>query len=82
MLFLAPGIVLLSSCAGVTGMLWAAPIADILAFVLAIILMAVEYRAIKRKQARRVTEDTRLDARSEKPHISRGENTTGPEGIY
>lgn len=81
-LFLVPGILLLSSCAGVTGMLWAAPIADILAFVLAIILIAVEYRAIKRKQARQIAEDTRPGTLNEKLQISRGKNTAGPEGIY
>ena len=80
-LFLVPGILLLSSCAGVTGMLWAAPIADILAFVLAIILIAVEYRAIKRKQARQIAEDTRPGTLNEKLQISRGKNTAGPEGI-
>ena len=48
-----------------TGMLWAAPM-RYLAFVLAIILIAVEYRAIKRKQARQIAEDTRPGALNEK----------------
>lgn len=47
--FLVPGVVILSRCFGVTGMLWAAPIADILAFIMTGILITAEYRAIQRK---------------------------------
>lgn len=44
-IFFVPGLIVLSARFGVTGMLWAAPIADILAFTLTIILLVREYRA-------------------------------------
>lgn len=46
-LFLTPGVVLFASAWGVTGMLWAAPAADVLAFALTLILLVREYRAVK-----------------------------------
>lgn len=49
--FLVPGVVILARCFGVTGMLWAAPIADILAFMMTGIFITAEYRAIRKKAA-------------------------------
>lgn len=46
--FLVPGVILLASIYGVTGMLWAAPIADVLAIALTILLISLEYKKIHR----------------------------------
>lgn len=45
--FLVPGVILLAGRFGVTGMLWAAPIADVLAFILTAALLLPEYRAMR-----------------------------------
>lgn len=50
--FLVPGVVFLSMKFGVTGMLWAAPIADVLSLVLTIILVSHEYKCLKRMEIR------------------------------
>lgn len=47
--FLIPGVILLSNFFGVTGMLWAAPIADVLSFALTIALILLEYRKMNRE---------------------------------
>ena len=47
--FLVPGVVILSFAGGVTGMLWAAPIADVLAFLTTVVLVGAEYRQTKRR---------------------------------
>ena len=44
--FLVPGVVLLGMFSGVTGMLWAAPLADALSFLLTVVLIYTEYRAV------------------------------------
>lgn len=49
MAFLIPGVILLSNFFGVTGMLWAAPIADVLSFALTIALILLEYRKMSRE---------------------------------
>ena len=49
-IFLVPGVIILASCFGVTGMLWAAPIADVLAFLLAAVLVVLEYKTVARKE--------------------------------
>lgn len=46
-IFLVPGVIILANLGGVTGMLWAAPVADFLAFLLTIVLILTEYRAVK-----------------------------------
>lgn len=46
--FFVPGLLLLAPRFGVTGMLWAAPIADVLAFILTVLLVWQEYRVIRR----------------------------------
>lgn len=43
--FLVPGVILLSNSFGVTGMLWAAPIADVLSFLLTVVLVTCVYRS-------------------------------------
>ncbi len=48
--FLAPGVVLLSNRFGVTGMLWAAPIADVLAFLLTLLLVGLECVSLRRQE--------------------------------
>lgn len=48
--FLVPGVILLASIYGVTGMLWAAPIADVLAIALTILLISLEYKKIHRME--------------------------------
>ena len=48
--FLVPGVVILSSLFGVTGMLWAAPVADVLSFLLTILLIGMESKSIRRKE--------------------------------
>lgn len=50
--FLVPGLLLLGGRFGVTGMLWAAPAADVLALMLTVILVGTEYRAIRREAER------------------------------
>ena len=50
--FLVPGVILLSMAFGVTGMLWAAPIADVLSLILTIILVSHEYKCLKRMEVR------------------------------
>lgn len=48
--FLVSGVAILSAYFGVTGGLWAAPVADVLPFLLTIWLIGVEYRAIHRRE--------------------------------
>lgn len=48
-LFLVPGVIILASFFGVTGMLWAAPLADVLAFSLTAVLVFLEYKSVARK---------------------------------
>lgn len=50
--FLLPGVVILAFAGGVTGMLWAGPIADVLSIVLTAIVVLFELRALRRKQQR------------------------------
>lgn len=45
--FLIPCLIILSYNFGINGMLWAAPIADILAFILACIMILKEYKILK-----------------------------------
>lgn len=45
-----PGVILLASIYGVTGMLWSAPIADVIATALTILLISMEYKALHRKE--------------------------------
>lgn len=52
--FLVPGVVLLSRFFGVTGMLWAAPIADVLSFFLTLVLLALEYRSVRNQMEEHV----------------------------
>lgn len=54
--FLVPGVIILAELSGVTGMLWAAPIADILAFILTVFLVRSEYKAINRNYNRQTEE--------------------------
>lgn len=49
-LFLVPGVIVLASCFGVTGMLWAAPLADVLAFLLTAVLVFLEYKSVALKE--------------------------------
>lgn len=49
-IFLVPGVVVLASRFGVTGMLWAAPVADVLAFSLTVVLVILEYKTAARKE--------------------------------
>ena len=49
--FFVPGVLLLSASAGVTGMLWAAPISDVLSILLAVLLIALEFRSMRRLEA-------------------------------
>ena len=49
--FLVPGVVVLAHFYGVTGMLWAAPIADVLALALTAVLVGGECRAMRRQMA-------------------------------
>lgn len=51
-IFLVPGVILLSMAFGVTGMLWAAPIADVLSLILTIILVSHEYKCLKRMEVK------------------------------
>ncbi len=44
----APGLIILASMFGVVGMLWAAPIADVIAFILAIIFIILEFKSLKK----------------------------------
>ena len=55
MIFLAPGIVILSQVFGVTVMLWAAPAADVLAFGLTVILVVPEWHSIRTRANRSET---------------------------
>lgn len=45
--FLVPGVMILASRFGVTGMLWAAPIADVLALVFTVVLVRGECRVMR-----------------------------------
>ncbi len=45
--FLVPGVIILSKLSGVTGMLWAGPLADILSFFFTLLLIMLEYRAMR-----------------------------------
>ncbi len=46
-IFFVPAILLLARRGGVTGMLWAAPCADVLAFLLTLVLVGLEYRSVR-----------------------------------
>lgn len=48
-IFFVPGLLLLAPRVGVTGMLWAAPIADVLSLLVTIVLVALQYRSIMKK---------------------------------
>ena len=45
--FLIPSLIILSYNFGISGMLWAAPIADVLAFFLAVIMISGEYKTLR-----------------------------------
>ena len=45
--FFVPGLMILGAAGGVTGMLWAAPIADILAFAVTAVLLFLQLREIR-----------------------------------
>ena len=47
-IFFVPALLILAPNVGVTGMLWSALIADVLSFILTIVLIATEYKGIKR----------------------------------
>ena len=64
--FLVPGIILLSSVFGVTGMLWAAPIADVLSLLLTVLLVSHEYQYLKRMEARNAQNQTPENANLER----------------
>ena len=49
--FFVPGLLLLSAAGGVTAMLWAAPIADVLAAALTAVLLRREMRNLRRRAA-------------------------------
>jgi Na+-driven multidrug efflux pump len=49
--FLVPAVIIMAVNFGVTGMLWAAPIADVLAFVVTVVLIGREIKAMKRLEA-------------------------------
>ena len=46
--FFVPGIIILAMNFGVTGMLWAAPLADVLSVILTVFLVVSEYRSVKK----------------------------------
>jgi putative MATE family efflux protein len=46
-IFLVPAVIILAAHSGVTGMLWAGPIADVLAFVFTVILITREIKVMK-----------------------------------
>lgn len=48
--FLVPGVILLSGAFGVTGLLWSAPIADVLSLILTVTLIGIEYKTITHKE--------------------------------
>lgn len=48
LLFQFPAMIIMSSLWGITGLLWAAPAADILAFVIALIFVIVEMKHMER----------------------------------
>lgn len=50
--FLVPGVVILARLFGVTGMLWAAPVADVLSLFLTVLLIGLEYRAVRQTENR------------------------------
>jgi putative MATE family efflux protein len=50
-IFLVPAVIIMAVNFGVTGMLWAAPIADVLAFLFTVILIARELKTIKYLEA-------------------------------
>lgn len=53
--FFVPAIIILAMNFGVTGMLWAAPLSDVLSVILTAFLVVSEYRAVKKKpEARRL----------------------------
>lgn len=47
-LFFVPGLLILAPMGGVSTMLWAAPLADVLAFILTVILISAEYKSVKK----------------------------------
>ena len=51
-LFLVPLVVWFALQFGIVGMLWAAPCADVLSFILTILLVALEYRSMRKRQSR------------------------------
>jgi Na+-driven multidrug efflux pump len=53
-IFLVPAVIIMAVNFGVTGMLWAAPIADILAFIFTVILIAHEIKLIRHLEVKRI----------------------------
>jgi Na+-driven multidrug efflux pump len=51
--FLVPAVIIMTVNFGVTGMLWAAPIADVLAFVFTLILVSRELKIMKQLEAKK-----------------------------
>jgi len=49
-LFLLPAEFILSSLMGITGVLWAGPAADTLAFILAVIIVGYELKILKKEE--------------------------------
>jgi Na+-driven multidrug efflux pump len=52
-IFLAPAIIIMAIHFGVTGMLWAGPVADVLAFIVTVVLIARELGMMKQLEAAR-----------------------------
>ena len=50
MIFLVPGVVLLARFSGMTGMLWAGPIADVLSILLTVLLVVLELKGIHKME--------------------------------
>ncbi len=51
LLFQLPAMVFMSSLWGITGLLWAAPVADLLAFIVTFIFIALQMRELNRKKS-------------------------------
>jgi Na+-driven multidrug efflux pump len=52
-IFLVPAVIIMSIHFGIIGMLWAGPIADVLAFIVTIILIIREVKTMKRMEVKK-----------------------------
>lgn len=83
-LFLIPAFITLGSCFGITGILYAGPVADGLAFMVAGVLLALEVKHLKQgnQNSQALADDTSTDNQLDKPIVITVAREYGSGGRY